>query len=106
SDQVRGAIIAKTGTLISLDGGVSTLVGIAHTQNMGAVVFAVFNAGGSVYGYRQLQDKFVTEVIAEQGGGLPDGRLVDGVADYANESIVQNFNGPSPNGENPEHAGN
>ncbi|MGH9821776.1 MAG: D-alanyl-D-alanine carboxypeptidase, partial [Blastocatellia bacterium] len=91
SDLVRGAIIAKTGTLISLDGGVSTLVGIAHTRDRGTLLFAVFNSGGSVYGYRQLQDKFISEVVAEQGGGLPTGRLEDGVSGYVNESIVQDF---------------
>ncbi|HYM00935.1 MAG TPA: D-alanyl-D-alanine carboxypeptidase [Blastocatellia bacterium] len=89
SDQVRGSIIAKTGTLISLDGGVSTLVGIAHTRELGTILFAVFNAGGSVYGYRQLQDRFISEVVAEEGGGRPSGRMEDGVAGYVDESIVQ-----------------
>jgi D-alanyl-D-alanine carboxypeptidase/D-alanyl-D-alanine-endopeptidase (penicillin-binding protein 4) len=89
ADGVRGAIVAKTGTLVSLDGGVSTLVGIAHTKAGGTLLFAIFDSDGSVRGYRRLQDTFLEEVIAEEGGGVPVSRLLDGLADFSSDSIVQ-----------------
>jgi D-alanyl-D-alanine carboxypeptidase/D-alanyl-D-alanine-endopeptidase (penicillin-binding protein 4) len=85
----RGAVVAKTGTLESLDGGVSTLVGIAHTKSGGPLLFAIFDCAGSVRGYRRLQDSFLEEVIAEEGGGVAACRLVDGLADTASDSIIQ-----------------
>lgn len=88
-DDVRGAIVAKTGTLASLDGGVSTLVGIAHTKSGGALLFAIFDCDGSVRGYRRLQDSLLEEVVQEEGGGVQACRLVDGLADMTIDSIVQ-----------------
>jgi D-alanyl-D-alanine carboxypeptidase/D-alanyl-D-alanine-endopeptidase (penicillin-binding protein 4) len=84
-----GAIVAKTGTLESLDGGVSTLVGIAHTKSGGTLLFAIFDCAGSVRGYRRLQDSFLEEVLAEEGGAVPACRLADGLADTASDSIIQ-----------------
>jgi D-alanyl-D-alanine carboxypeptidase/D-alanyl-D-alanine-endopeptidase (penicillin-binding protein 4) len=92
----RGAIVAKTGTLSSLDGGVSTLVGIAHTKSGGTLLFAIFDCDGSVRGYRRLQDSFLEEVIAEEGGADPTCRLVDGLADMSSDSIVQINYGTQP----------
>jgi len=34
-EDVRGAVVAKTGSLVSIDKGVSTLVGIAYTRASG-----------------------------------------------------------------------
>jgi D-alanyl-D-alanine carboxypeptidase/D-alanyl-D-alanine-endopeptidase (penicillin-binding protein 4) len=89
ADNTRGAIVAKTGTLSSMDGGVSTLVGIAHTRTGGTLLFAVFDSDGSVRNYRRLQDILLDEVIAEEGGGVPASRLTDALAGFATESIVQ-----------------
>jgi len=89
SDSVRGAIVAKTGTLASLDGGVSTLVGIAHTKTGGTLLFAIFDCDGSVRGYRRLQDSFLEEAIEEEGGGVAVSRLMDALADFARDSIIQ-----------------
>jgi D-alanyl-D-alanine carboxypeptidase/D-alanyl-D-alanine-endopeptidase (penicillin-binding protein 4) len=88
-DDVRGAVVAKTGTLVSLDNGVSTLVGIAYTKTQGPVLFAVFNSGGNVNAYRRLQDQFVERMIAEEGGALAVARNEDALADGARHSIVQ-----------------
>jgi len=87
-DNARGAIVAKTGTL-ARDGGVSTLVGIAHTRAGGTLLFAVFDSDGSVRNYRRLQDTLLEEVIAEEGGGVAASRLTDALADFAADSIVQ-----------------
>lgn len=103
SDQVRGAIVAKTGTLISLDGGVSTLVGLVHTRNAGTIVFAVFNSEGSVEGYRHMQDQFLTEVIEQEGGAVPAGRMDDAIAGFASQSIVQDFYNTPAQSQSTEH---
>jgi len=87
---VRGAVVAKTGTLVSIDKGVSTLVGIAYTAR-GTLLFAVFNSGGSVHVYRRLQDQFIEEFIAEEGGARPASRNEDALADDTRHSIVQVF---------------
>jgi D-alanyl-D-alanine carboxypeptidase len=90
SGAVRGAVVAKTGTLVSIDNGVSTLVGIAYTAR-GPRLFAVFNSGGSVHAYRQLQDQFIEELIAEEGGEQTATRNEDALADATGHSIVQVF---------------
>ena len=88
-DDVRGSVIAKTGTLNSLDNGVSTLVGIAYTKAHGPVLFAMFNSGGNVRAYRRLQDQFVEEIIDESGGALQVSRNADALADLTRHPIVQ-----------------
>jgi D-alanyl-D-alanine carboxypeptidase len=89
ADTVRGAVVAKTGTLVSIDNGVSTLVGIAYTRTHGPLLFAVFNSGGNVNSYRRLQDQFIERLIAEEGGALSARRDVDALADTTRQSIVQ-----------------
>ena len=88
-DDVRGSVVAKTGTLVSIDNGVSTLVGIAYTRAHGPVLFAVFNTGGNVHAYRRLQDQFIEQLIAEEGGALPAVRNEDALADATRHSIIQ-----------------
>jgi len=89
SDNVRGSVIAKTGTLVSLDNGVSTLVGIAYTKAQGPLLFAVFNSAGGVKSYRRLQDEFIEHLITEEGGPSPVSRVEDALADTTRHSIVQ-----------------
>ena len=90
-EDVRGAVVAKTGTLVSIDNGVSTLVGIAYTKARGPLLFAVFNSGGGVYAYRRLQDQFIERMIAEEGGALSATRNEDALAGDTRGSIVQVF---------------
>src|SRR5437867_10973613 len=85
-DDVRGSVIAKTGTLVSIDNGVSTLVGIAYTKSHGPLLFAVFNSGGNVSAYRRLQDQFIERLIAEEGGAQAAGRSEDALADASRQS--------------------
>lgn len=89
SDSVRGSVIAKTGTLVSLDNGVSTLVGIAYTKAYGPLLFAVFNSDGGVHSYRRSQDDFIEHLIAEEGGPVPVPRVADALADDARHAVVQ-----------------
>ena len=88
-DDVRGAVIAKTGTLVSLDNGVSTLVGMAYTKAHGPLLFAVFNSAGNVNAYRRLQDEFIENMIAEEGGPGLVLRNEDALADTTRHTIVQ-----------------
>jgi D-alanyl-D-alanine carboxypeptidase/D-alanyl-D-alanine-endopeptidase (penicillin-binding protein 4) len=90
-EQVRGAVIAKTGTLVSLEKGVSTLVGIAYTRDRGPLLFAIFNSAGDVNGYRRLQDDFIERLIEEEGGALPVSRTEDALGETGRSSIVQVF---------------
>jgi len=100
TDNARGAVIAKTGTLVSLDNGVSTLVGIAYTKSGGPLLFAVLNSDGGVHSYRRLQDDFIERLIAEEGGPAPVSRSEDALADTTRHTIVQvlynNPTSPSP----------
>lgn len=93
-EEIRGAIVAKTGTLVSIDKGVSTLVGIAYTKARGPLLFAVFNSGGSVYGYRRLQDQFIERLVADEGGGSSARRNQDALATETRNTIVQVFGRP------------
>gem|GEM_PF-725485 len=88
-DDLRGTVIAKTGTLSSVDNGVSTLVGIAYTKARGPLLFAVFNSTGGVHAFRRLQDEFVERVIEEAGGPAFGLRMDDALADFAHHTIIQ-----------------
>jgi D-alanyl-D-alanine carboxypeptidase/D-alanyl-D-alanine-endopeptidase (penicillin-binding protein 4) len=74
---IRGSVVAKTGTLVTIDNGVSNLVGIAYTRAHGPLAFAIFNSGGGVHAYRRLQDQFLSKVIEEEGGGIPSTYMID-----------------------------
>jgi D-alanyl-D-alanine carboxypeptidase/D-alanyl-D-alanine-endopeptidase (penicillin-binding protein 4) len=87
AEDLRGSVIAKTGTLVTIENGVSNLVGIAYTRAHGALAFAIFNSDGGVHGYRRLQDQFLTDVIAEEGGGIPSATIADRLANVERESF-------------------
>jgi D-alanyl-D-alanine carboxypeptidase/D-alanyl-D-alanine-endopeptidase (penicillin-binding protein 4) len=90
-DEVKGAVIAKTGTLFSTDRGVSTLVGLAFTKTRGTLLFAVFNSDGRIHAYRHQQDDFIEQVIHDLGGASRVARNEDALAEKASGSIVQSF---------------
>jgi serine-type D-Ala-D-Ala carboxypeptidase/endopeptidase (penicillin-binding protein 4) len=90
-DEVKGAVIAKTGTLFSTDRGVSTLVGLAFTKAHGALLFAVFNSDGRVRAYRHLQDDFMEQVIHDLGGASRVTRNQDALLDRPSGSIIQSL---------------
>jgi D-alanyl-D-alanine carboxypeptidase/D-alanyl-D-alanine-endopeptidase (penicillin-binding protein 4) len=88
-EDIRGAVVAKTGTLVSMDNGVSTLVGIVRTKEHGPLLFAIFNSAGDVNTYRRLQDQFLQELIVEGGGAIRVPRSEDALADEKRDSIIQ-----------------
>ena len=64
----RGAVVAKTGTLVRTDDGISTLAGVLYTEDHGPLLFAIFNSHGPVMQYRRFQDGFVKDILSEYGG--------------------------------------
>jgi len=68
TEDYRGSVIGKTGTLPATDGGVSTLAGFIYTRERGVLLFAIFNTQGNVNTYRKLQDSLIKDLISECGG--------------------------------------
>lgn len=57
------AVVGKTGTLTSIDGGMACLAGYVYTKNAGLVVFAILDHGNNVWSNRQMEDQLLSEVI-------------------------------------------
>lgn len=70
SEDMRGAVVGKTGTLNVTDNGVSALQGVVYTRRFGPVMYALFNMGGNVHYFRKLQDEFLKEALTELGTDL------------------------------------
>lgn len=89
----RGGILAKTGTLVETDLGVSALIGFINTQTYGVLVFCIFNSHGDVLTFQRWQNNFVKSIIDRAGGIVPfrefpvEGRLV-----YEFKKPQNNFN--------------
>ncbi|HJQ99271.1 MAG TPA: D-alanyl-D-alanine carboxypeptidase [Candidatus Polarisedimenticolaceae bacterium] len=66
------ALVAKTGTLTSTDGGVTVLAGFLNTAE-GEVVFCVAapHAAGKIRLARRTEESFLLDVIGRRGGALP-----------------------------------
>jgi D-alanyl-D-alanine carboxypeptidase/D-alanyl-D-alanine-endopeptidase (penicillin-binding protein 4) len=64
----RGSVIAKTGTLVRTDGGVSSLVGQMRTTSGEILLFVIFNQRGNVSRFRDNQDYLVKQVQTSRGG--------------------------------------
>src|SRR2546423_5539149 len=71
SEQSRGSVIAKTGTLVRTDGGASSLVGQMNTANGETMLFVIFNQRGSVWRFRENQDTIITQLQNSRGGPAP-----------------------------------
>ncbi|MEW6128306.1 MAG: D-alanyl-D-alanine carboxypeptidase [Acidobacteriota bacterium] len=63
-EQFRGSVVGKTGTL----SGVSALAGVMYTRSKGALLFVIYNRGGSVYSFRNAQDETIKKIITLYGG--------------------------------------
>ena len=70
-EQSRGSVIAKTGTLIRTDGGVSSLVGQLRTRGGDTLLFVIFNQRGNVIRFRESQDALITQIQNARGGPAP-----------------------------------
>ncbi|MEJ7615406.1 MAG: D-alanyl-D-alanine carboxypeptidase [Pyrinomonadaceae bacterium] len=57
------AVVGKTGTLTTIDGGMACLAGYVYTKNEGTIVFAILDHGNNVWSNRQMEDQLLSEVI-------------------------------------------
>lgn len=57
------AVVGKTGTLTTIDGGMACLAGYVYTKDAGMVVFAILDHGNNVWSNRQMEDQLLSEVI-------------------------------------------
>lgn len=64
----RGSVIAKTGTLVRTDGGVSALVGQMKTATGEILLFVILNQRGNVSRFRDNQDYLIKQVQSTRGG--------------------------------------
>jgi D-alanyl-D-alanine carboxypeptidase/D-alanyl-D-alanine-endopeptidase (penicillin-binding protein 4) len=67
TDQFRGSVVAKTGTL----SGVSALAGVAYTRAKGPLLFVIYNQGASPSTFRVAQDETLKKLITLFGGPAP-----------------------------------
>ncbi|MBX9719784.1 MAG: D-alanyl-D-alanine carboxypeptidase, partial [Candidatus Obscuribacterales bacterium] len=63
-----GTVVAKTGTLIQTDSGVSALAGEMKTKNDGPLTFVIFEQHGSVMKFVKRQEEIVLKTQDEHGG--------------------------------------
>jgi D-alanyl-D-alanine carboxypeptidase len=89
NDAFRGSVVGKTGTLSS----VSALAGVAYTRQRGALLFVIYNQGGSTHRFRAAQDETIKKVITLYGGPVSaryatatGARRTDQLAEQAAES--------------------
>jgi hypothetical protein len=57
------AVIGKTGTLTTTDGGMSNLAGVVETQDAGLIVFAILAQGNRIWEHKQMADQLLAEVV-------------------------------------------
>lgn len=70
-DGCRGGVLAKTGTLLVTDDGVSALAGLIYTRKYGIILFSLFNSRGDVFTFQRWQNNFLQKVIKRCGGVQP-----------------------------------
>jgi len=66
------ALVAKTGTLTSTDGGITVLAGFLNTAQ-GEVAFCVAapNAAGRIRLARHTEESFIVDLLNRRGGAMP-----------------------------------
>jgi D-alanyl-D-alanine carboxypeptidase/D-alanyl-D-alanine-endopeptidase (penicillin-binding protein 4) len=57
------AVVGKTGTLTTTDGGMSNLAGIVNTQDEGPILFAILAQGNRIWEHKQMADQLLAEVV-------------------------------------------
>jgi D-alanyl-D-alanine carboxypeptidase/D-alanyl-D-alanine-endopeptidase (penicillin-binding protein 4) len=59
------AVVGKTGTLTTTDGGMSNLAGVVNTQDAGVVLFAILAQGNRIWEHKQMADQLLAEVVRD-----------------------------------------
>ena len=57
------AVVGKTGTLTTTDGGMSNLAGVVYTRDAGGVLFAILAQGNRIWEHKQMADQLLAEVV-------------------------------------------
>lgn len=83
--QVRGSVVAKTGTLPSKRA--SALVGLAHTRERGPIFFAILHRD-QILRARQRQDALVTDLMFQCGGPSPLSVTDEGQSTYGRPEVI------------------
>ncbi|MER3428901.1 MAG: hypothetical protein C4334_12585 [Pyrinomonas sp.] len=63
---LEGALVGKTGTLTTIDGGMASLAGVVYTADRGPVLFALLNQGPQVWQSRQMEDELLLELLSNE----------------------------------------
>jgi D-alanyl-D-alanine carboxypeptidase/D-alanyl-D-alanine-endopeptidase (penicillin-binding protein 4) len=59
------AVVGKTGTLTTTDGGMSNLAGVVYTRDAGVVLFAILAQGNRIWEHKQMADQLLAEVVRD-----------------------------------------
>jgi D-alanyl-D-alanine carboxypeptidase/D-alanyl-D-alanine-endopeptidase (penicillin-binding protein 4) len=59
------AVVGKTGTLTTTDGGMSNLAGVVYTRDAGGVLFAILAQGNRIWEHKQMADQLLAEVVRD-----------------------------------------
>lgn len=59
------AVVGKTGTLTTTDGGMSNLAGVVYTRDAGVVLFAILAQGRRIWEHKQMADQLLAEVVRD-----------------------------------------
>jgi len=59
------ALVGKTGTLTTTDGGMSNLAGIVFTKDSDPILFAILAQGNRIWEHKQMADQLLSETIHE-----------------------------------------
>jgi D-alanyl-D-alanine carboxypeptidase/D-alanyl-D-alanine-endopeptidase (penicillin-binding protein 4) len=59
------ALVGKTGTLTTTDGGMSNLAGMVFTKDSEPILFAILAQGNRIWEHKQMADQLLAETIRE-----------------------------------------
>jgi D-alanyl-D-alanine carboxypeptidase/D-alanyl-D-alanine-endopeptidase (penicillin-binding protein 4) len=95
ASELRGAIVAKTGTLKETDGGVAVLAGLARTADGDRrFCIATTGTGAAVQAARAAQEAWLVEVVRSAGGARP--RACPAEVGYSDAEAAVEIIPPSP----------
>jgi serine-type D-Ala-D-Ala carboxypeptidase/endopeptidase (penicillin-binding protein 4) len=63
---LEGAVLGKTGTLTSTDGGMSSLAGLIYAEGGEPFVFVILDRSTEVWKYRDMQEHLLTEMLKDR----------------------------------------
>ena len=89
---LKDAIVAKTGTLRDIDGGVANLAGVIDTEDAGEIAFVLLDQGTDLQSNRVLQDELLGAAVGERFRVLPVAVPQDRVLLDASGLVIESRN--------------